>query len=236
MCIVVGFISIFVMPPSITEPARGFRRADGSNKWWTEEEEKVLVNRILRDDPTKGDMNNREAVDLKGIWSAFSNVDLWPVYLLGITAFIPFQPTANYLSLILRNLGYSVFEANMLAIPGYMLFAINIVFFGWLSEKLNERSLIAAASNIWMLPFFIGLICIKPGANPWVRYTLLTGIAGIPYTHSILVGMTSRNAKNVGTRAVSAAVYNMCYQVGSIIAVNIYREGDKPYCKLRLHF
>lgn len=81
-----------------------------------------------------------------------------------------------------------------------------------------------------MLPFFIGIVCIKPDASPWVRYALLTGINGIPYTHSILVGLISRNARNVGKRAVAAAVYNMTYQVGSIAAVNIYREGDKPFC------
>lgn len=150
---------------------------------------------------------------------------------LGITAWIPFQPVTNYLSLILRNMGYSVFQSNLLAIPGYVLFAINILVAGWLSETLKERSLVASSSNIWMLPFFIGLVCIKASASPWVRYVLLTGVNGIPYTHSILVGMTSRNAKNVGTRAVSAAIYNMCYQIGSIIAVNIYREEDKPYCE-----
>lgn len=83
-----------------------------------------------------------------------------------------------------------------------------------------------------MLPFFIGIICIKPDANPWVRYALLTGINGIPYTHSVLVSMTSRNARTVGKRAVAAAIYNMTYQIGSIAAVNIYREGDKPYCEL----
>lgn len=45
---------------------------------------------------------------------------------LGITAWIPFQPVTNYLSLTLRDLGYTVFEANMLAIPGYVLFTINV--------------------------------------------------------------------------------------------------------------
>lgn len=50
--------------------------------------------------------------------------------------------------------------------------------------------------------------------------------------HAILVGMISRNANSVGTRAVSAALYNICYQFGSIIAVNIYRNEDKPYCKI----
>lgn len=114
------------MPPSVCEPARAFRRPDGSNKWWTAEEEKTLVNRILRDDPTKGDMNNRTAVTLKGLWQIITNYDLWPIFIVGIFAWIPFQPTANYLSLMLRDMGYSVFESNMLAIPGYALFAINV--------------------------------------------------------------------------------------------------------------
>jgi hypothetical protein len=101
----------------------------------------------------------------------------------------------------------------------------------WFSERINERFLISALSNIWMLPFFISLVAIKTDASPWIRYALLTGINGLPYTHSILVGWISRNAKSVGRRAVSTAVYNMSYQVGSIIAANIYRDDDKPLCE-----
>lgn len=108
---------------------------------------------------------------------------------------------------------------------------LQILFFGWLSEKLDQRLLVAAASNVWMLPFFVGLVGISPTTSPWIRYALLTGINGIPYTHSILVGMTSKNAKGVARRTCSAAVYNMCYQVGSIIAVNVYRKEDAPLCK-----
>lgn len=106
-----------------------------------------------------------------------------------------------------------------------------LLFFGWLSEKLNERFLIGACSNIWMLPFFIGLISISPDANPWVRYALLTGINSLPYAHSIMVGLVSRNSMAVSRRAVACAVYNMTYQIGSIAAVNIYRAEDAPLCK-----
>lgn len=126
ICVIVGLISFGVMPASVTQPALLFRRKDGSNKWWTEEEEKILVNRILRDDPTKGDMNNRQAVGLRGILKALGNVDLWPVYFLGITGYIAFQPVANYLSLTLRNLGFSVVDSNLLAIPGYAIFTVNV--------------------------------------------------------------------------------------------------------------
>lgn len=74
------------MPPSITEPAAAFKRADGTNKWWTEEEEKILVNRLLRDDPTKGDLNNRTAVTPKGIWKTLSEFDLWPIFIVRRTS------------------------------------------------------------------------------------------------------------------------------------------------------
>lgn len=82
ICVVVGIISFFVMPGSICEPAIAFKGKDGSNKWWSEEEETILVNRILRDDPTKGDMNSREGISIKGLWAAFTNFDLWPVYIV----------------------------------------------------------------------------------------------------------------------------------------------------------
>ena len=150
MSVLIGLITFLVMPASVTETRKICRgRASwlyGKSGWFTEREEKVLVNRILRDDPSKGDMNNRQAVNLKGIWKAIADYDLWPTYLvnlclqipllvlnltllqLGITAFIPFQPAANYLSLTLRTLGYTVFEANMLAVPGYFLFLVNVRF------------------------------------------------------------------------------------------------------------
>lgn len=88
MSIVIGLITFFVMPASVTETHRIFRGKAtwlyGSSGWFTEREEKVLVNRILRDDPSKGDMNNRQAVNLMGIWRAISDYDLWPIYLVNI--------------------------------------------------------------------------------------------------------------------------------------------------------
>jgi MFS family permease len=49
----IGILSWFYLPPSPTQTASWFRGKDG---WFTEHEEKVMVNRILRDDPNKGGM------------------------------------------------------------------------------------------------------------------------------------------------------------------------------------
>jgi hypothetical protein len=147
LSIVIGLLTFFVMPASVTETSKILRgRAawlNGKHGWFTQREESILVNRLLRDDPTKGDMNNRQHVNWRGLWTAMKDVDLWPIYTvsflqlgvmtrctnilqLGVLAFLPYQPTANYLSLTLTTLGYSVFEANMLAIPGFILFFLNV--------------------------------------------------------------------------------------------------------------
>jgi len=48
----IGVLSWFYLPPSPTQtPA-----------WFSVHEEKIMVNRILRDDPSKGGMHNRQAL------------------------------------------------------------------------------------------------------------------------------------------------------------------------------
>jgi hypothetical protein len=86
MSVAVGLATFFLMPASITETHKILHGKaswlHGKSGWFTEREEKILVNRILRDDPSKGDMNNRQHVDLKGIWSALKDINLWPLYIV----------------------------------------------------------------------------------------------------------------------------------------------------------
>jgi MFS family permease len=82
ICIVIGIVAFFFISPSITQPASAFKRSDGTNKWWTEKEELILVNRLLRDDPTKGDLNNRTAVSLKETLRTIIAPDLLPIYIV----------------------------------------------------------------------------------------------------------------------------------------------------------
>lgn len=46
----IGVISWFYLPPSPTQTASWFRGKDG---WFSEREEVIMVNRVLRDDPAK---------------------------------------------------------------------------------------------------------------------------------------------------------------------------------------
>ncbi|PSN61237.1 MFS general substrate transporter [Corynespora cassiicola Philippines] len=222
---IIGIISWFYLPPSPTQTASRFRGKDG---WFNEREEKIMVNRILRDDPSKGDMHNRQALSLKMLWQCATDYHMWPIYLLGLSWMIPSTPVSSYLTLNLRSLGFGTFQTNLLTIPAYVLFIVQLLFWTWLSERVNERFLIGLVSQIWALPLLIAMEVLPAGASPWARWALSSLMVGHPYVHAIIVAITSRNAGTVRTRTVASAMYNMCVQTSSIVSSNIYREDDKP--------
>lgn len=119
---VMGICSLFLMAPSPTQTKAWFRRKG----WFTEHEEKILVNRILRDDPAKGGMHNRQVLTFELFWRSLCDYDLWPMYLIGLTFSIPASPPNQYLTLTLRGLGFSTFNSNLLTIPHQVATSINV--------------------------------------------------------------------------------------------------------------
>ncbi|KAL4870842.1 hypothetical protein BDV12DRAFT_195041 [Aspergillus spectabilis] len=226
---VIAIIAAFWMPPSPTQTKGRLR---GKNGWFNEHEEKILVNRIIRDDPSKGTMHNREAVTPKMLWNAILDYDMWPIYLLGLVWMVPNTPSTSYLSLNLKSLGFSTFQTNLLTIPAYVIFIVNLLFWTWISERFNTRFLLGIVSEVWCLAPLIALVVLPDGTSAWIIYVLNILLVGAPYVHAIVVAMTSRNAGSVSTRTVASALYNMFVQVSNIIGNNIYRENDKPYYRV----
>jgi hypothetical protein len=71
----VGVSAIFLMPASAVATKTWFR----PKGWFTDREVGIVVNRVLRDDPDKGDMHNREGITLKSLGRSLGDHDLWPV-------------------------------------------------------------------------------------------------------------------------------------------------------------
>ncbi|KAH8913098.1 MFS general substrate transporter [Coniochaeta sp. PMI_546] len=224
----VGIASFFLMPASAVQTKTWFR----PKGWFTDREVAIVVNRVLRDDPSKGDMNNRQAITPKRLWEALKDYDLWPLYIIGVIAFIPQAPPATYITLTLRNLGFDPFNTNLLTIPYNVFHIINLILLTRLSERLNERTLVSMLQPLWTLPCLVALRWWSGvTTDKWGTYALVTVLISYPYAHAILVGWASKNSNNVGARSVSAALYNMSVQVGSIISAYIYQDYDKPKYK-----
>ena len=205
---IIGVVSWFYLPPSPTQTAGWFR---GKNGWFTEREEVILVNRILRDDPAKvstwqppcpardcsadrimlilltmqGGMHNRQGLTWKLLFNAFMDYDLWPLYVISLTLLIPTTPPQAYLTLNLRSLGFDTFQTNLLTIPAYALFLFQLIFWTWVSEKINNRMAIGLFYSFWCLPLLLALELLPSSAGPWTWYAISVLLIGFPYIHSI---------------------------------------------------
>ena len=75
-----------------------------------------MVNRILRDDPSKGDMHNRQAISFRMFWDCIKDYHMWPIYLIGLSWLIPTNPMSAYITLNLKSLGFDFFQTNLLTV------------------------------------------------------------------------------------------------------------------------
>lgn len=214
----IGFFAAAYLPPSPTQTKSWFRGKEG---WFNEREELIMVNRIIRDDPSKGDMHNRQALSFRQLWYSLTDYDMWPIYLIGLSWLIPTYPMTQYLTLQLRAAGFDTFETNLLTIPAYVLFIVQLLWWTWVSEKTNQRFFTGLVSQIWALPILVALETISGTTGPWVKWGLSMLLVGHPYVHAIIVAITSRNAGSVRTRTVASALYNMTVQASSIIGSNV---------------
>ncbi|CCM03641.1 uncharacterized protein FIBRA_05785 [Fibroporia radiculosa] len=227
LTLLVGIASFFMMPPSPTQTKAWYR----PNGWFSEREEIIIVNRVLRDDPTKSDMHNREGLTPMKIYEILKDWRMWPIYILGLTHMIPVTPPQTYLTLSLRELGFNTTQSNLLSIPSTVLGTITLLISCYLSEIIDSRVWATIILQFWALPLLIALETFTEQTSPWVYFTVVTLITGYPYVHPILVAWASTNSSGVGTRTVSASLYNMFVQASGIISANIYRSNDAPLYK-----
>ncbi|KAF3390932.1 putative transporter [Talaromyces pinophilus] len=222
--IVIGFLSFLFLIPGPTQTKTWWN----PNGFFTEREEKIIVNRVLRDDPSKGDMHNRQALSLRMLWQSLKDYDLWPIYIIGILFEIPTAPPKSYLTLSLRNLKFTTFQTTLLSIPVTVFAALNLLIVTWLTERYHQISIIGLLTQIWCLPLLIILFKCAGKLSNWGLYAVTFVLLGWPSPHAAQVGWCSRLSNTVRTRAVSAALYNITIQLSGIASSNIYRSDDSP--------
>ncbi|WOO83838.1 putative transporter [Vanrija pseudolonga] len=221
---IIGAWACWYLPAGPTQTGSRWRQA-----WLNEREETIVVNRVLRDDPTKSSMHNREGLSLKELWLSITDYDLWPLYALGLLFFIAPGTVGAYFTLTLRSLKFSTFQTNMLIIPSQVLFCIGNLTLAFLVRRYKERLATASLAAWWLLIWFIVLVCLPDHSSKWLKWAILTLIVGYPYPHPILVSMNSSNAGSVRTRTVASSLYNMFVQASSLVASNVYQPSDAPY-------
>ncbi|KAL0254563.1 hypothetical protein SLS55_010041 [Diplodia seriata] len=112
LTLAIGLIAYVLMPPGPTQTANWAR---GKKGWFNEREETIIVNRVIREDPSKSDMHNREALTPKMLWQSLKDFDIWPLYILGLTFQIPMCLT--YLAEVWHNLAFTALIGQIWVLP-----------------------------------------------------------------------------------------------------------------------
>ena len=94
--------------------------------------------------------------------------------LIPTTSIVPTGPPQTYLTLSLRNLGFSTTQTNLLTIPSSFLGLSNMIMTTYLSEMLNSRVLATVTLQFWALPLLIALYTFTTQTSQWVYFAVVS--------------------------------------------------------------
>jgi hypothetical protein len=175
---IIGFISYLYLPFSPTRTKGPLWRRG----WYTEREEVIMVNRVLRDDPAKGITALKEPATFRDIVNTWKDSSMWGLYFVGLVAYIPAAPVQAYLSLTLKRIGFSRFDSNMLSIPSAVLQIVLMLALAFSSNHFMERTWHCIIGEFWCLPLLVALLTLPAGGHEWGRFTITTMISGCEYS------------------------------------------------------
>lgn len=65
---------------------------------------------------------------------------------------------------------FDTFTSNLLTIPSVTIGVVTAFTIVTISEKVNDRSIVAMAMDLWVLPFLVALYWLPEGFSPWMTY------------------------------------------------------------------
>jgi hypothetical protein len=140
-----------------------------------------MINRVIREDPSKSNMHNRQPVTPKLLWKSMADYDLWPIYILGLTFQTPMTTPTQYLTLSLGGLGFDTFKTNLLVIPSTVLHMTTMMCMTYFAEVFGELTLTAMVGQIWALPFLIYIYTTDINSiNKWAAWGIMTALLSYP--------------------------------------------------------
>ncbi|KAK4501512.1 hypothetical protein PRZ48_007321 [Zasmidium cellare] len=213
ICIGWGFVILLLLPPA-PEKAR----------WYFTAPEKELAIRRTREAFNEPHSKIRWA-DLAKI---FRDWNFYPFSIVFACSNISLASFSTFLPVILRTLGYSKLDSQLLTIPVYVVAAVSTLAMAYFSDRLRRRGYFMIGAFAWLIA---GWLILRVSKNHRLSFagTFLIGAGTYPSV-VLTFSWVLNNYAGFTRRAGTYAIVCMIAQCFSIAGTEIY--SDPPfYCR-----
>ncbi|KAF9693238.1 hypothetical protein EKO04_008834 [Ascochyta lentis] len=184
--------------------------------------ERDEVERRLHED--HGHLSND--FDMKYVWQALGDWKIYIFMFICMAGFCPIYSFALFLPTIIKNMGYTANDAQLMSVPPYVCACFFTIAASWYADRVRKRGIFLLG---FQLIAIAGFSMLAATAKPSVQYagTVLAAIGIYP---QIPLGM-AWNSANIGgslKRGTGIAMQVMGGNCGGIIASYVYLSRDGP--------
>ncbi|ROW04576.1 hypothetical protein VMCG_05058 [Cytospora schulzeri] len=195
-------------------------------KFLSSQERSVIQARLAAD----SDSTHNESFTWANVARALKDPACWLYGLAFHTTSLPLYTYSLFLPTIIKSLGYTAANAQLLTIPPYAFAFLTTLAVATLSERLNKRAIFVAGSAAFgAVGYIILLANTEPARRPGVSYlgTILAA-GGIYPATALALSWPAINVSGQTKRAVANAMQISVGNCGAVLGTQLYRAGDGP--------
>ncbi|KAI1204387.1 high-affinity nicotinic acid transporter [Annulohypoxylon truncatum] len=164
--------------------------------------------------------------DVKYIWQAFLDWKIYVHMVICMGGFCAVYSFSLFLPTIIKNMGYSANNAQLMSAPPYVLACLFAITGSRLADRCRQRGVFLLG---FQLVAILGLAMLAASVNPTIQYAG-TVFAAVGIYPQIPLGL-AWNGSNIGgslKRATGIAMQVAGGNLGGIIASYVYLARDAP--------
>ncbi|KAL3465085.1 major facilitator superfamily domain-containing protein [Aspergillus heterothallicus] len=199
-------------------------------RFLTAEERSILIRRLQREYGRSADRDEGHSFEWKYLKSCLTDVKLYLAVIIYWGNSICLYGFNYTVPTIIKNLGYSSANAQLLTVPLYIFGMITTIICSILSDRAKIRWPFIVGPYIFSLLGFVGLLTIPHPAYPGLTYGLLFLIPGGGYPPLLTcLAWLSNNTPEDWKRAISLAIVIGMGNLGGTVGSNLFPEGHAPH-------
>ncbi|PLB44440.1 MFS general substrate transporter [Aspergillus steynii IBT 23096] len=187
------------------------------------DKERAFIQFRLKND---NDSTRDEKFSWSAVGDAFKDPKVW-LYGLGFhTMSLPLYTLSLFLPTIIKELGYTAAEAQLLSVPPYAVAFVLTVAVAIFSERTRIRAPFIMGSSALAC---IGYILLLTDHRPGVSYLgTIFAAAGIYPAVAIVLSWPANNVSGQTKRAIANAMQISIGNLGAVLGTQLYRTETSP--------